>query len=168
MIYWINGPYGVGKSTVAEILQKKLPKAHIYDAEEVGNAIRDNFPEESKYSVIFEGYSLWRETNYKLLKEICEKYDGDIIVPMALTLTASYEEIIKRLKDSEIKVKYVILDADHMTIHDRIIARGEKEGCWCMQNIDMCLEALQIDRHAVHIDTRDKSPEQIAEKILAE
>ena len=70
MIYWINGPYGVGKSTVAEVLQKKLHKAHIFDAEEVGNAIRDNFPEESKYSIIFEGYSLWRETNYKLLKEI--------------------------------------------------------------------------------------------------
>lgn len=53
-----------------------------------------------------------------------------------------------------------------MTVHDRIIARGEKESCWCMQNIDMCLDALQSDRHAVHIDTREKSPEQIAEEIL--
>lgn len=52
-----------------------------------------------------------------------------------------------------------------MTVHDRIIARGEKEGCWCMQNIDMCLEALQRDQHAVHIDTCSKSPEQIAEEI---
>ena len=166
MIYWINGPYGVGKSTVAEALQKKLPKAHIFDAEEVGNAIRDNFPEESKYSIIFEGYSLWRETNYKLLKEIYEKYDGDIIVPMTLIMPESYEEIIKRLMDLDVKVKYVILDADYLTVHDRIIARGEKEGCWCMQNIDMCLDALQSDRHAVRIDTREKSPEQIAEEIL--
>lgn len=126
MVYWINGPYGVGKSTVAEVLQKELPKAHIFDAEEVGNAIRDNFPEESKYSIIFEGYSLWRETNYKLLKEIYERYDGDIIVPMTLTLPESYEEIIKCLMDSDIKVKYVILDADYMTIHDRIIA-GERK-----------------------------------------
>ena len=54
MIYWINGAYGVGKSTVAEYLKKKLNKAHIFDAEEVGNAIRDNYPEESKHSVIFE------------------------------------------------------------------------------------------------------------------
>lgn len=45
MIYWINGAYGVGKSTVAETLQKKLAKAHIFDAEEVGNAVRDNLPE---------------------------------------------------------------------------------------------------------------------------
>lgn len=34
-----------------------------------------------------------------------------------------------------------------------------------MQNIDMCLEALQRDQHAVHIDTCSKSPEQIAEEI---
>ncbi len=68
--------------------------------------------------------------------------------------------------DLDVKVKYVILDADYLTVHDRIIARGEKEGCWCMQNIDMCLDTLQSDRHAVHIDTREKSPEQIAEEIL--
>lgn len=56
MIYWINGAYGVGKSTVAEQLRAKLPKAHIFDAEEVGNAVRDNYPEECKHSIIFEGY----------------------------------------------------------------------------------------------------------------
>ena len=50
MIYWINGAYGVGKSTVAEQLRAKLPKAHIFDAEEVGNAVRDNYPEECKHS----------------------------------------------------------------------------------------------------------------------
>ena len=73
MIYWINGAYGVGKSTVAEQLRAKLPKAHIFDAEEVGNAVRDNYPEECKHSIIFEGYPLWRELNCKLLKDISRK-----------------------------------------------------------------------------------------------
>ena len=166
MIYWLNGSYGVGKSTVAECLKNRLPKAHIYDAEAVGNAVRDNFPEECKYSVIFEGYTLWREVNYKLLKEIGERYDGDIIIPMTLVLKESYEEIIKKLEESGVQVRYIVLDADRKTIHDRIIARGEKEGCWCMQNIDMCLEALENDPHAVHIDTQNKSPERITDEIL--
>ena len=39
MIYWINGAYGVGKSTIAECLKKKLTKAHIFDAEEVERLI---------------------------------------------------------------------------------------------------------------------------------
>ena len=30
MIYWINGSYGVGKTTIAEALVKELNKAYIY------------------------------------------------------------------------------------------------------------------------------------------
>lgn len=33
MVYWINGPYGVGKSTVAEVLQKKLPNLDMLEEE---------------------------------------------------------------------------------------------------------------------------------------
>ena len=36
MIIWISGPYGVGKSTLAEVLEKKIENALIFDAEEVG------------------------------------------------------------------------------------------------------------------------------------
>lgn len=167
MIYWINGAYGVGKSTVAETLQKKLAKAHIFDAEEVGNAVRDNYPKECKDSIIFEGYPLWREMNYQLLKDIDRRYDGDIIVPMTLVMEESYTDIIKRLREDNIKVCYIFLDGDWQTIHDRILKRGEEEGCWCMENIGMCLEAQQNDSRAVHIYTVGKSPEEIVEEILA-
>ena len=44
MIYWINGPYGVGKSALADKLHEINPNSFIFDAEEVGNAIRDNMP----------------------------------------------------------------------------------------------------------------------------
>ena len=166
MIYWINGAYGVGKSTVAECLKKKLNKAHIFDAEEVGNAIRDNYPEESKHSVIFEDYPLWRETNYKLLLDISSKYDGDIIVPMTLIREESYIDIIKKLQDNGISVKYTFLDGDYQTIRDRIISRGEKEDCWCMQNINTCLEIQNNENHAIHINSINQTPEQIVKMIL--
>lgn len=38
MIIWINGPYGVGKSTLAEALQQKLPNSFLFDAEQIGRA----------------------------------------------------------------------------------------------------------------------------------
>jgi len=165
-IYWINGAYGVGKSTIAECLQKKLGKAHIFDAEEVGNAIRDNYPEEVKHSVIFEDYPLWRETNYRLLLDITNKFDGDIIVPMTLIREESYFEIIKKLEDSGISIKYIFLDGDYQTIHDRIIARGEKEDCWCMQHIKKCLDIQNSENHAIHINTVGKTPEEIIKMII--
>ena len=165
-IYWINGAYGIGKSTVAERLAKHLEKAYVFDAEEVGNAIRDNYPEEARHSVIFEDYPLWRETNYKLLLDIRDRYDGDIIVPMTLLREASYCEIIKKLEDIGAAVEYVFLDGDYPTIHDRILARGETEDCWCMRNIELCLDAQNKDCHAVHIDATSHSPDEIVQLIL--
>ena len=75
MIYWINGAYGIGKSTATECLAKRLGEAYVFDAEEVGNAIRDNYPVEARHCVIFADYPLWRETNFKLLLDVYGKYD---------------------------------------------------------------------------------------------
>ena len=35
MIYWINGSYGVGKTTIAEALVKELKEAYIFNPEAV-------------------------------------------------------------------------------------------------------------------------------------
>ena len=36
MIIWINGAFGSGKTTCANILQKQLPNAFLYDPEQAG------------------------------------------------------------------------------------------------------------------------------------
>lgn len=167
MIYWINGSYGVGKTTIAEALVKKLKKAYIFDLEAVGNAVRDNHPQELIFSYIFEDYELWRKYNYELLKDISSKYDGDIVVPMTLVRKESYNDIIKKLKDDNIKVGYFFLDGDYQTIHDRILKRGESEEAWCMKNVKMCIEAQNNDLNATHINTVNRTPEEIVKEIIA-
>ena len=104
-IYWINGPYGVGKTSIANLLKNKLTKAYIFDPEQVGNAIRDNYPKEM-FKETFEEYPLWLETNYKLLHDIYNKYDGAIIVPMTLLKEESY---FKSLKDYKMMALMLIM-----------------------------------------------------------
>ena len=166
MIYWLNGAYGAGKSTVADCLRELLPKAHIFDAEAVGNAVRDNYPESCKTGVLFEDYPLWRDFVVTLLRELDANYDGDLIVPMTLILDVSYEDIIRKLTGAGLALRYVILDADARTLRERILARGEGEDCWCMRQIPRCVTTLAKERRAAHIDTRGKTPAQIAEEIL--
>ena len=124
MIIWISGPYGVGKTTLAEAMAAKMDNALVFDAEEVGNAVRGNYPG-CPYGYIFEDYPLWGEFCYLLLKDIHEKFHMDILVPMTLLRMESYS-IIGKLKQDGIDTRLVVLEASWQTVHDRILARGRR------------------------------------------
>lgn len=167
MIYWLNGAYGVGKTTVAKRLLPLLRNAHLYDPELVGNGIRDNYPE-ALFCETFEEYPIWLETNYRLLKDLYERYDGDVVAPMTLLREASYTAIIERLQSDGIPVRYIYLDADEAALKHRMIDSGrEKPDSWCVRHIPVCLAAQAAETHAVHIDTVNRTPEDIADEIAA-
>lgn len=163
MIIWISGPYGVGKSTLAEAMAAKMKNALIFDAEEVGNAVRENYPD-CPYGYIFEDYPLWGEFCYQLLKDIHEKFHVDILVPMTLLREKSYG-IIESLKQNGIETHLVILEASYQTVHDRILARGEEEDCWCMQNIELA-RAGSTALPGIRVNTDGVSVEGLTARVL--
>ena len=136
MIIWISGPYGVGKTTLAEAMAAKMDNALVFDAEEVGNAVRGNYPG-CPYGYIFEDYPLWGEFCYLLLK------DG-------------------KLKQDGIDTRLVVLEASWQTVHDRILARGEEEGCWCMENIELA-RIGSAALPGLHIQTDERSIDKLVE-----
>lgn len=165
MILWIDGPYGVGKSTLAEELFKLNKNSFIFDAEEVGNAVRDNMPKELFNGYIFENYELWFTTVTELLKEIVGKWGGDIYVPMTLTKKDSFDKIAIPLKNSGAKITHLLLEADYENVKNRILARGEEENCWCMQNINLCLENQKSFSDVIRFNTINELPQSLAKKV---
>lgn len=165
MIVWISGPYGVGKSTLAEALVNKINNAFLFDAEKVGDAVRENYPNEP-YGVIYEDYPLWCEFNYMLLRDIHNTFHHNIFVPMTMVRQNSYDKIIQRLLDDGIDTKLIILEGSYQCIHDRILARGEEEGCWCMENIEMSSNSSKTIQNGYHISTDDKSVDELARIVL--
>ena len=163
MIIWISGAYGVGKSTLAEAMASKMKDAQIFDAEEVGNAVRENYPD-CPYGYIFEDYPLWGEFCYLLLKDVHEKFHKDILVPMTLVRKESYRIIEKLLRDG-IDTQLVVLDASYQTVHDRILARGEEEGCWCMENIELARSG-SVALPGIHIQTDGKTVDELCDIVL--
>lgn len=164
MILWISGAYGVGKSTLAEAMAAQMENALIFDAEEVGNAVRGNYPD-CPYGYIFEDYPLWAEFCYLLLKDIHDRFHRDILVPMTLLRAKSYG-ILQRLRDAHIKTELIILEADRETIHDRILKRGEEEGCWCMENMDMAMAGAGA-LPGIRISTTGRSIEELTREVFA-
>lgn len=165
MILWIDGPYGVGKSTLAEELVKLNKNSFIFDAESVGNAVRDNMPRELFNGYIFENYGLWFKTIEELLKEIVGRYNGDIYVPMTLTKKDSFDKIAIPLKNSGVEVTHLLLEADYENVKNRILARGEEENCWCMQNIALCLEIQKTFLDVIRLNTINQSPYNLAKVV---
>lgn len=166
MIIWISGAYGVGKSTLASALVEKIDNSIVFDAEIVGNAVRGNYPDEP-YGVIFEDYPLWCEFNYRLLKDIHETFHRNILVPMTMIRQSSYEKIIRRLLEDGIDTKLIVLTGTYQCIYDRLLARGEEEGCWCMKNIRMSSEGSAAIPNSYHIITDQKTVEELTRIVLA-
>lgn len=164
MIIWISGAYGVGKSTLAEAMAARMENARIFDAEEVGNAVRENYPS-CPYGYIFEDYPLWAEFCFLLLKDIHERFHENLLVPMTLLREKSYD-LIQRLRNAGIKTELIILVADYKTICDRILMRGEDEDCWCMKNIAPAM-AGTVSLPGIRISAAETSPEALAQAVFA-
>ena len=165
MIIWLNGAYGVGKTTIGKLLKDELRPSFIFDPEAVGNGIRDNYPEELFYET-FEQYDIWLKTCYEILKDISSHYDGTIIVPMTLLFKKSYQWIIRPLKEKGIDVRYIFLDADYETLYKRMVESGrEEKDSWCVNHINDCLKQQKSDNNAIHINTVNRTPHEIVNDI---
>ena len=73
--------------------------------------------------------------------------------------------IIKKLRRAGIDAKLIVLEASHQTVHDRILSRGEKEDCWCMQNIDLSSSGTSA-LPGIHVSTNDKSMQELSKFVL--
>ncbi|MBR6709403.1 MAG: AAA family ATPase, partial [Clostridia bacterium] len=141
MIIWINGSFGVGKTTTAKLLQNKLEKAHIYDPEQVGYFLWDNFPPEMARQGDFQDMEIWRSINYQIIRYLHDSYDGDLILPMTLANRQYYDEIIGRLEQDGISVRHFILTAPENKIIERLRGRGDEPNSWAEQQVQRCLAA---------------------------
>jgi len=167
LILWINGAFGSGKTSVAEEIEKRVEKAFIYDPEQVGYFLWDNFPDELKRKGNFQHIEIWREFNYKILKHINENYIGIIIVPMTIYKKQYYDEIIGRLVNDDILVKHFILSVSKQTIIKRLVKRGEPNDGWEAQHIDVCLNAFETEISEHKVEAEFLNVIETASKIIS-
>lgn len=166
MIIWINGAFGVGKTTIAEELHKLIKDSYIYDPEMAGEFIWDNSPQCIREKGDFQDIPMWREFNYSMLKYIYENYSGTIIVPMTLTNKEYYRQIIERLINEGVPLQHYILIAKKSVILERLSQRGESDNSWAAQQIDRCLNAFEKDIKGIKIDTNAST--KVALKVILE
>ena len=165
MIVWINGPFGIGKTSVARELALLLPEALVLDPEQIGTFVRDLLPAELQEED-YQDIALWRELTRHVADSVSTLYDRPLIVPMTLVVRDYFIEIVGALQRSGIDVRHFALLASRESVLERHRGRSDYEA-WGEQQLDRCLAALREPAFAVHVDTEEKSPTEIASEIAA-
>ncbi|WP_339253261.1 AAA family ATPase [Sporosarcina sp. FSL W8-0480] len=172
MIIMINGAFGVGKTSVANELLRRLDGAMLFDPEAIGFMLRHIIPQEMKLdrekTGDFQDLEMWRPLTVEVAKQLRETYGKDLIVPMTIYNKDYFNTIHGGFRRIDPETYHFCLVAKKETIHQRLIERGEEEGNWCFQQTDKCLSGFEDFRFEQFIQTDDTGIEEIANFICKE
>jgi hypothetical protein len=166
MIIFINGAFGVGKTTVAERLVQRLPNSLLFDPEEVGFFLRNVLSPIDKPDD-FQQYALWRSLVVSTASQFRRTYDRILVMPMTLWHAPYFEEVVGGLRRTEPDVYHFCLTAPDETIQARLLQRGNKSGDWCWNHIERCRIAFQSSDFDIRIPTESATPDEIINTLLA-
>jgi hypothetical protein len=168
MIVWINGAFGVGKTSVARALSRKWPTALLFDPEEVGFMLRKVVPKDFQTGD-FQDLPLWRRLTVETAAGLLEQTGRPLIVPMALVDPKYFAEVVGELRMRGVSVHHFALVASRDTIGRRLRRRWELPSSkrWAMAQLDHCVSALESPEFRVHVRTDDRSVDEVLEEVLS-
>ncbi len=165
MTVFVNGPFGVGKTTAAERLVAGLPDSLLFDAELVGQFLR-RIVTPIENPADFQDLVLWRSLTVETARQLGTTYGRTLIMPMTIWRPDYLREVVGGLRAAVPEVHHFTLTATSATLEARIRLSGEAID-WRLAYLDRCTVALAAPQFATHIATDDRAPDEVAEVILA-
>jgi hypothetical protein len=162
-IVWINGCFGVGKTTVAQRLVATWPGAVLFDPELVGTLLRMTLPPDQQMGD-YQDMPLWRELTVTIASALARGTVKPIVIPMTLVVPHYFDEIVGGLLRRGIAVTHLTLVASRATIEARLRQRPDTTD-WPVAQIDRCLTALKEPRFASSISTEGRSVDQVVAAV---
>ncbi|MGF7048635.1 chloramphenicol 3-O-phosphotransferase [Paenibacillus sp. DS2015] len=170
MIIMINGAFGSGKTSAAKMLQPFIPNSMIFDPEEIGYMVRKIAPEEirleEEQTDDFQDIELWRILTVNAAREVKQKYNKHLIVPMTIYKSINFDYIYNGFQEIDKDLFHFCLVASEETIQQRLTARGDTIGGWTFQQIQKCVDALNDRRFDDHIYTDHLDTAEVIKLIL--
>jgi chloramphenicol 3-O-phosphotransferase len=156
VIVWLNGPFGVGKTSVAASLRALLPGALIFDPEILGSILWRLVP--AFRSREYQDNALWRWLTHEGVR-LWARSGRVVIVPMTITNARCFAAIVERLRERTALRHYTLM-ASREDILRRVAGRAHPG--WAIERIDLSLATLTGARFQEHIDTSGRSAAQVA------
>ena len=168
VIIWINGPFGVGKTTVTSCILQENPSLALFDTEYVGFMLRHAL-EARRPVADFQDWVPWRRLVVATLAELSAELECDIVVPQTVLVERYWLEIVSGLLEHGVVLRAFTLDAAPEE-HERRIANDQvlaEAAGWRRERLPDFAAALPwLRRRTTVIDTTASSPQEVAGIIL--
>ena len=167
-LVWINGPYGVGKTTLAIFLRDRWG-AVVFDADALGLALQEGLPTEHQVDD-FTDLVVWRSSVVGVGCELARAYGPLVAMPMTAHEPDAVIAILEGFRRAGIDVVHVVLGADEAVLRARIHARplDELAKRWCLERLRPVVTSLRLLGGDVRIDTSHQPPDQLASALAGE
>jgi len=168
VIVWLNGTFGVGKTSTAGELVKLLPDARIFDSEYVGFMLRHVLTEPVDD---FQDWPPWRPLVVQTAVHVLGFVGGCLVVPQTVLVEDYAREIFGGFRDAGIAVRHFVLHAEEDELVRRITEdTGEDRGArdWRLDHVAKYQAALPWLREAGEIlDTTSQPAPETARDLAA-
>ena len=169
MIIWLNGTHGVGKTTMARLVQERIPDSRVLDAEKVGEVLMDIRPPLPQLDD-FQHWTPWRPLVVETARRVLDYAGGTLVMPMTVLVEAYWREISEGLAAHGIPIRHFVLHTDTATLRDRIQNDADLgPSAFRFSRVEPYAEAARTWLHAEAevVDTSRITPEQAADRIAS-
>ena len=118
MILWLNGAFGVGKTTTARAIRERAPTWRSFDPEQVGMLLAANLAWVEFND--FQDLPPWRSLVPAVASEVSEFTGDDLVVVQTVLVREYWDEMQTRFGERQQRVVHVLLDAPAKVLEERI------------------------------------------------
>jgi hypothetical protein len=168
MVVFINGSFGIGKTTVSRLLAAQLPGSAIFDPEPMGVALLHLAAIVAPRKDDFQDLAAWRWLGARALR-IARSLRSTVIVPMAFTNLGYLEEFRSSVRDRGALTLHFCLTAPLPVVIARLHARQSQGPTpWQRRRAAECCAAHQAPEFAEHVPTADRTAHEVANEIATQ
>lgn len=167
MICWVNGPFGVGKTSVAAELGRLLLNVRTVDPERLGRGLQRTVGRSQRGD--FQHQRLWRRGTV-LLVRWAARADATVVVPLSVLRPDYLDELLDGVRASGHQVHHVMLDASQEVLRDRIADDDPHPEVtrWRSDHVEVFYDVrAELAERGATVDTVNQSPEQVARTVAA-
>jgi hypothetical protein len=167
VIIWLNGTFGVGKTTTAAELKALIPGSSVFDTEELGIMLRHVLAPAVTVTD-FQHWRPWRGLVVQAAVQILDYLGGVLVIPQTVLIQQYWHEIRTGFQEAGIPLHHFLLHTDRATLIHRIDNDRDKgPSQWRHDHLTPYEDALPWLSEATLIDSTTLPPPHVALKIAA-